>query len=175
MLLRGNVKWDCLRYGIMGIGTGVSAIFLSIGYLPLPVDIFFFALPFLIGWLLFPHVSKFEIVPACDMSSAVSLKKKFVAVLLLLVMYCGSYTVLSLLGEYQITMSGERRYTTGLALFDIYKWTPKYVVFEIYTNVRGKRKIRGCNSLGAFYSPLVYLDRTFFHKTKNLFENDLDE
>ena len=42
---------------------------------------------------------------------------------------------------------------------------------ELFRNVKGKRVIRSCNFLGAFYSPLLYLDRKFFHKTIRYFED----
>ena len=88
-------------------------------------------------------------------------------------LYCISYIILSELGGYEVTMSGEVRYSFGLTLMDCQKWKPKLIRGEIYRNVRGKLVIRSCNLLGAFYSPLLYLDRKIFHKTIRYFEDSV--
>jgi hypothetical protein len=62
-------------------------------------------------------------------------------------------------------MTGTKRYITGLALFDCEEWKPKYLIFDVYTNVSGRLALRGCNIGGLIYSPLIVLDRIFWHKT----------
>jgi hypothetical protein len=102
-------------------------------------------------------------------------KKKNTIYILTIIIYLCSYTILSICGEYQITMSGENRYLVGLAMMDMYKWTPYGVVCEIYRGPNGSKGIRGLNFLGALYSPVVWFDRKYIHKSVYILERDLPE
>ena len=92
--------------------------------------------------------------------------------ILAIIVYVGSYTVLSICGEYQITMSGELRAFGGIGFMDMYKWTPYGVICEVYRGPSGRKQIRGVNFLGVLYFPLVWLDRRYIHK--NIYFSDLD-
>ncbi len=95
-------------------------------------------------------------------------KQKIALCILAITVYLGSYTVLSMCGEYQITMSGEHRYLGGLAMMDMYKWSPYGVTCEIYRGPNERKEIRGLNILGVLYSPLVWIDRKYIHKNESL-------
>ena len=101
-------------------------------------------------------------------------KKQRIAlcIVTIVILYFGSYAILSTSGEYKITMSGEHRYLAGLAMMDMYKWTPRGVKCEIYRGPSGRKEIRGLNFLGALYSPLVWFDRKYIHRNTYMFEVD---
>lgn len=99
-------------------------------------------------------------------------RQKIGLCILVVIVYVGSYTILSVCGEYQISMSGENRYYGGIAFMDMYKWIPYGIVCEVYRGVSGREEIRGLNLLGALYSPLVWLDRRYIHKNKYISELD---
>ena len=101
-------------------------------------------------------------------------KQKAALCIVLIVIYFGSYVIISMCGEYQMTMSGEHRYSFGLAVMDIYKWTPYGVVCEVYRDVSGKRSVRGLNILGALYFPLVWVDRKYVHQNLDIFDDKKD-
>jgi hypothetical protein len=96
-------------------------------------------------------------------------KRKIALYILAVIVYLSSYIILSMCGEYQITMSGEHRYSFGLAMMDIYKWIPYGVACEIYRDVSGNKRIHRLNFLGALYSPLVWIDRKYIHKNIDIF------
>jgi len=79
-------------------------------------------------------------------------------------LYAISYCGLSLLGDYSkfLSRSGKLRYESGLSAADIREWQPYGIV---------KYSDR-CNFLGVFYSPLVDIDRNFWHKPMNAFPKD---
>lgn len=91
-------------------------------------------------------------------------KQKAALCILLIAIYLGSYIILSMRGEYQMTMSGKRRYFGWLAMMDMCKWTPYGVTCEVYIGPTGEKEIGRLNFLGALYSPLVWIDRTYIHK-----------
>jgi hypothetical protein len=95
-------------------------------------------------------------------------KKKFIGATLIgiLVLYIGSYVVLSAGGDYKITTSGEHR-LLGLALSDTRKWVPSNIECEMFKGPKGNLEIRTMNVLGAIYAPMVWIDRTFIHQTKD--------
>lgn len=99
--------------------------------------------------------------------------RKIQICLLVLLFYCISYIILSELGDYEITTSGKIRYIKDLAVMDRQKWKPKFVKGELFRDVKGKLVVKSCNFLGAFYSPLLYLDRKLFHKTIRYFEDSV--
>lgn len=79
----------------------------------------------------------------------------------LLVGYAGSYLYLRGGGEYHLSATGQLR-PYGIALFDLIRWSPRGCWWEPdFVDVRGEATGRG-NGWGAFYSPLIRLDRKFF-------------
>ena len=97
-------------------------------------------------------------------------RKYFALAAIMLVLYISSYVALSAFGQYRITMSGKWRPWGGLAALDVYKWAPAGIECERYRNVAGKNVFRRLNFLGALYGPLVWLDRTCVHPTKEIFD-----
>ena len=77
-----------------------------------------------------------------------------------------SYGVLSLLGGYGYTQSGELRYESGLSVSDIEMFQPLFARWQpSFRKIDGGCVSRG-NVLGRFYSPLIRLDRRFGHRTR---------
>jgi hypothetical protein len=88
----------------------------------------------------------------------------------LVILYVGSYVVLSSIGEYRASISGRVRcQSTGMGLHDAGIWEPKGVYWDPYLDVSGRRTNRA-TLLGWFYSPLVALDRRWVHPTHYMFE-----
>lgn len=103
-------------------------------------------------------------------------KKKLIACIAIIsVIYITSYIFLSLSGEYDISMTGKIRYSFGLALIDCQKWRPKYLIFYVYKDVSGQLAFGDYNIGGLIYSPLIILDRTFWHKTIYYFDQEFKE
>ncbi len=84
----------------------------------------------------------------------------------LVLAYVVSYCVLSLLGGYYYNQSGEVRYSGGLAATDLVMYQPRFLGWQPrFRRVDGTYTSRG-NTLGYFYSPMIYLDRRFVHRTR---------
>lgn len=92
-------------------------------------------------------------------------KKLFIYITVISVIYVISYIFLSLSGEYYISMTGEIRNSAGFALIDCQEWGPKFLAFDVYKDVSGRLALRGWNIGGLIYSPLIVIDRKFWHKT----------
>jgi hypothetical protein len=90
-----------------------------------------------------------------------------IGLLVVLILYIGSYCVLSALGENRFGQSGRARYgSTGFAASDIVIWYPKFLSYQAdFMGVSSEIRTRG-NGLGYFYSPLILLDRKLVHKTE---------
>jgi len=87
---------------------------------------------------------------------------------LLLVAYAGSYTILSAMGDYRGCQSGRFRYNGALAATDLMLWQPRGTWHQgDFDDVFGNTISRG-NRLGYFYAPLITLDRSVFHPTKDI-------
>ena len=87
---------------------------------------------------------------------------------LMLVAYAGSYTILSAMGDYRSCQSGRFRYNGALAATDLMLWQPRGTWYQSdFEDVFGSTISRG-NYLGYFYAPLITLDRSVFHKTKDI-------
>lgn len=87
--------------------------------------------------------------------------------LLLLLLYVGSYCVLSALGGYSPAKTGNYRLNVGTAFFDIQLWFPRYGYAQLYTKIDGTRTVHADN-IGLFYCPLIILDQQYIHKSKPL-------
>ena len=83
--------------------------------------------------------------------------------------------VFTLYGEKWSTQSGKIRYNVEMSVTDIIEWTPKGLRWHPYKDFYGKNVSRG-NGWGYFYSPIICLDRTFWHKTEIIIkEKDLEQ
>jgi len=82
----------------------------------------------------------------------------------LVVFYTISYCVNSFFGGYwsQPEMDGRDRYSFGLAMPTAIMWQPRF----------GHEAIGNLNHLGAFYTPLIRVDRRFFHPTIYLSDDE---
>ena len=87
--------------------------------------------------------------------------------LLILVTYFGIYVYLTVNGKKIPTQSGKKRYAMGMSATDIIEWMPKGLHWHPYIDVYGKNASRG-NGWGYFYSPLISLDRLYWHKTEKI-------
>ncbi|QDT44102.1 hypothetical protein Pan241w_42080 [Gimesia alba] len=101
------------------------------------------------------------------------LRESLIAALVFFVSYVGIYITLSCLGGYYFSQSGIYRYRSiGLSVSDISIWNPKGCRFQArFKNIRGEYVSRG-NELGYFFSPLIMIDRKWFHPTINHFDSD---
>ena len=91
-----------------------------------------------------------------------SLKKRITLGLAVLSIYCLVYLLLSLVGEYQVSSTGENKYSAGFRIPDVHIWTPKYFSIGINQNSR--------NKLAWFFFPLHELDRAFVNKDQSHIE-----
>ncbi|MDF1746485.1 MAG: hypothetical protein P1V19_22500 [Gimesia sp.] len=85
--------------------------------------------------------------------------------------YVVTYIILSSLGGYYYNQSGKVRYRSiGLSVSDITTWNPKGCWYQAkFKNTKGIYVSRG-NDLGYVFSPLIILDRKYFHPTQILIE-----
>ena len=89
-----------------------------------------------------------------------------------LFMYSGAYLYLTLHGDWYLTQSGERRWVTGLSVTDMIEWRPRGLWWQgRFKNIEGRYVSRG-NTPGYFYSPLIALDRTYWHNPEILLGPD---
>jgi hypothetical protein len=80
--------------------------------------------------------------------------------------YFAVYLLLTILGDWFYSQSGESRNEFGLGVADIIEWRPKGLWWQgRFKNVDGQYTSRG-NAYGYFYSPLISLDRSVWHKTR---------
>jgi hypothetical protein len=82
--------------------------------------------------------------------------------------YVASYVVLASRGDWHASQSGRLRYSFGFAVTDIVRWQPACADWEPFRDVYGHDASRG-NVLGFFYSPLIRIDRAWFHPDRQLF------
>jgi hypothetical protein len=95
----------------------------------------------------------------------------FVAAAVLAVLYVGSYVVLAVRGGYYWSQSGKTRYVSGMSASDVEIWQPDVAWWEPFRDIHGNDTSRG-NLLGFVYSPLIRLDRHWFHPTHELFGDE---
>ena len=86
-----------------------------------------------------------------------------------IVLYVGSYTVLSWNGGWHWSQTGMMRYDFGFATTDVVRWRPARAYWEPFKDVSGEWTTRA-NLLGHFYSPLIRLDRHWFHPDQSIQE-----
>jgi hypothetical protein len=84
--------------------------------------------------------------------------------LLFLILYVGSYTVLSLHGNYEHNVGSLAKIGICIAsMSDRYEWQPRLIIVtgfpDSYFSVFA-------NPSGYFFMPLVYVDRLLIHRTK---------
>jgi hypothetical protein len=106
------------------------------------------------------------------MRFAQSRKVKLIAIAVIaIVAYLSSYAILRSFGRYHWSQSGKLRYNdgAGLSVTDVEIWHPRWAYWEPFRNIYGKDGSRG-NVPGYFYSPLIRMDRHFFHPTVNFFD-----
>jgi len=85
----------------------------------------------------------------------------------IVVLYVGSYAVLSFTGGWIVSISGEFRPIEGIAMTDILEWQPRYGYCRRIRNVSGGYRI-DADPLGYVYCPLVLLDQRYVHRTMPL-------
>ncbi len=95
------------------------------------------------------------------------LRRYLFAVVAGLLFYIGSYSCLSLSGQYAWSQSGRVRYAFTLSVSDISIWQPKFLYWQRFINVKGEKTTRG-NFVGYVYCPLIMLDRWWVHPTERL-------
>jgi hypothetical protein len=100
-------------------------------------------------------------------------RRRAIAIFIVIVLYAGSYSVLSAQGDYFWSQSGKLRYNngTGLAVTDCVVWQPRWLYCEPFVNVYGTSTSRG-TVLGYFFMPLLQCDRKWIHPTKPHFSDD---
>jgi hypothetical protein len=89
-------------------------------------------------------------------------------VLALALVYVGAYAALSAAGAWYWSQTGKLRYTSGLSVSDVERWHPAWARWEPFHNIYGQDTSRG-NTAGYFFSPLIRLDRRWFHPDRELF------
>lgn len=92
-----------------------------------------------------------------------------ITAVIILAVYVGTYCLLSWNGRYWYRPSGEVRYGSGLAAFELAQWSPYGITFECRHGVDGKYITDG-GVFGFIYSPLIYVDRRLVHKTRRYIE-----
>lgn len=92
---------------------------------------------------------------------------KLLMVACLALAYVGSYVALSAAGDYRASQTGKLRYNGRLSVTDVYHWQPRFMWWEPFHNVYGRDTSRG-NLAGYFYSPLIRMNRAWFHPSQYL-------
>ena len=86
-----------------------------------------------------------------------------------LVVYLGTYCLLSCNGGYVWTQSGEVRWSFGMSATDLEQWQPRFIFCQRFRQIDGTYTTRA-NLLGYFFAPLVFFDQVYVHKTVRLFD-----
>lgn len=82
--------------------------------------------------------------------------------------YVGSYLALAAAGGWHWSQTGKLRYVGGLSVSDVERWHPAWAYWEPFRNIYGVDTSRG-NPQGYLYSPLIRLDRRWFHPDRQVF------
>ncbi|MFC1497758.1 hypothetical protein ACFLS1_04680 [Verrucomicrobiota bacterium] len=94
------------------------------------------------------------------------------SVLVILVLYVGSYIPNSLAGGWVVNESGKCR-PFFLASCDQYIWIPRYGFCQKFRWPGGRNGIRAWGFLGKLYAPLILIDQAYFHRTIRYMNEDL--
>jgi hypothetical protein len=94
--------------------------------------------------------------------------RRIAIVLAAVALYIGTYAALSAAGQPVFSQTGQLRYSFGFAVSDVVIWDPPLAKWEPFHTIDGVDTSRG-NLVGYFYSPLIRLDRRFWHPTQFLF------
>jgi hypothetical protein len=97
------------------------------------------------------------------------LRRVGIGIAVFLVLYVGSYVVLSATGGWVVSESGELR--MFLAVSDIFEWQPRYGSCERFRWSGGDYGLRA-DALGYFYAPLILFDQHFIHRTIRFLQLD---
>ncbi len=97
-------------------------------------------------------------------------RKQLVAIALLV--YVGSYVYFTSAGEYQLSQSGKIRYSSGHTVSDVSIWQPRFLHWQPFQDIYMQSTSRG-SMLGYYYSPLIIIDRQWFHPTRTLIEDEI--
>lgn len=103
-----------------------------------------------------------------------ALKKCVFYVLLFLIFYLSSYSILSFYGGYYPAKTGNYRLNMGWSLVDVEMWRPKIGYAQIYRKVNGNLTMHA-DWVGLIYCPLILFDQKYIHKTKYLNQYDQKE
>jgi hypothetical protein len=93
--------------------------------------------------------------------------RRLAAYVCILLSYLLAYGILSAKGDYVYSCSGQSRYDFGLSFPDQLIWTPKGLYWQSAASIDGGHNTR-CTVLGAFYFPLISIDRQWIHRDKKL-------
>jgi hypothetical protein len=85
-----------------------------------------------------------------------------------LVVYVGSYIILSARGGWYWSQTGKLRYDFGFAASDVERWFPAWAHWEPFRDIYGRDTSRG-DLQGYIYSPLIRLDRAWVHPDREVF------
>ena len=86
----------------------------------------------------------------------------------LLVVYVGSYVVLSARGDWYWSQTGKLRYDFGFAVSDVERWFPARAHWEPFRDIHGDDTSRG-DLPGYLFSPLIRIDRAWIHPDRQVF------
>jgi hypothetical protein len=93
----------------------------------------------------------------------------FLTFAVLVLIYVGTYALLSLNGSYVSSQTGDVRLANGGPVInDVQVWRPKFVRLRIFLNERGEIE-REANFLGWFFYPLELMDRRHWHLSRHPF------
>ena len=95
-------------------------------------------------------------------------RRRTVWISALLIVYVASYAVMSALGGWHWSQTGKLRYGFGFPVTDVIRWKPAGLTWEPFRNVAGDDTSRG-NPQGYLYSPLIRIDRAWFHPDRPIF------
>ncbi len=131
-----------------------------------------------------PYLGHFELVGLCAFATlglhvlwqwTFSWRRRCLTTVVYLGVYVLSYGVLSLAGDYHASLSGRHRWQgAGLAVVDQDIWHAKGVFWQPFVTMKGRQTTQA-TTLGRFYSPLVRIDRRFWHDSFDYQEDDLEE
>jgi hypothetical protein len=88
----------------------------------------------------------------------------------LLVLYFGSYAILSATGGFVFTQSGKIR--LGISLDDQWIWMPRYGWAQPYQWPDGRNTVRVGGIAGWLYLPLILVDQAWAHPTQRFITPD---